>query len=224
MPRMKNEEEKLENEVFQENVQPDTDAERSLKLERALQDALGEIAELKRRADRVEYAGNSKNKQREYDVLNTDLDNIKYATLPSLDGKNPVINWYALSGGASYLDESSGVLVDTQAWNVEFLDGTKKRFTLGELSPQFSGNRIPVRCNNWKEYLRNLHELYERKHKYQIMVTRTRNSKVNAAEIWNKILDDERNLMVNVTLSEDNGYSYSGKTFDILAKMLNGLA
>lgn len=176
------------------------------------------LAEMERRIARAEFAGGNVNKRRQWDEIYGKDENIKYGFLPSMDGKDPIIDWSAVKGGKAFVN-AQGYVQDDQSWLIETQLGHKTRLALEDVPATVSGNGIPIRINNWNAYRRECDELEQMRQRYIKGV-----GKIPAAEL--KALREETeerqaNLKINVTLSEDNGKTYNGVTFDVLAKMLN---
>lgn len=180
---------------------------------------LKRIAEMERRLARTEFAGGNKNKQRQFDEMTGKDENIRVASLPSLDGVHPIINWYQAPGSKVTISPA-GYVQDDQSWVVQVKGGDDQRLSLDEIPSLVSGNGITVRINNWKAYRREIDEIADLRHKYQKATGQ--NSSFNLKELREEIENREKNLTVNVTLSEDRGKTFEGEQFDVLAKMLNG--
>lgn len=177
------------------------------------------LRKIEARVERAEFAGNNKNKQRMWDEQNAKDDNIRYAYLPSLDGKDPIVEWSAVKGAKSYVD-ANGYVRDEQSWVIKTRDGIEKRVALEEVGSLISGNGIPCRVNNWKAYINEVYAIDELKQQYQRSTNRM--SAFDLKGLLDEIESRSTKLSVNVTLSNDLGKSYHGDTLDVPARLLNG--
>lgn len=176
------------------------------------------LMEMERRLARAEFAGSNKNKQRQWDELNENDENIRYGTVPSLDGVEPIIFWESVQGGRSMID-GNGNLVDTQAWVVKTLSGHNQRIALDEVAAIIGGKSIPARINNWKAYMQEVEEIAELRLKYQTATGKRQHQ--DLVGLLQEINKRDRGLIINVTLSEDLGKTFTGKTLDIPARLWN---
>lgn len=176
------------------------------------------LSQMEKRMMRAEFAGGNKNKQRHWDSIHRKDENIKFGFLPSFDGVKPIVDWVSDPKGVSR--EVNGQLIDTQSWICTVRgEDQKVRIDLSEVNSRISGNGIYVRINNWKAFRRNVDEIDELKGDYQRAVGDM--SAEELKELRERIDELTKNLTVNVTLSEDRGKTYTGETFDVLAKMIN---
>ena len=64
-------------------------------------------------------------------------------------------------------------------------------------------------------------ELNRRKHAYQRMIVYAQDRDSDSPAIWKKIMEDERNQTVNITISLDGVRSYTGPTVDVNFRVWN---
>lgn len=176
------------------------------------------LKQLEARIERSEFAGANKNRQRIWDEQNAKDDNTRYASLPSLDGKDPIIDWAAVKGNRSYVD-ANGYARDEQSWTLKTKSGHEQRIAVEEVPSLLSGNGIPVRINNWKAFREEVEAIDELKQRYQRSTSKM--SAIDLKAMLEEIRQRDGNVTVNVTLSEDLGKTFLGETFDVPAKLLN---
>lgn len=173
---------------------------------------------LSERLARAEFAGNDKNKQRQWDEMNGEDENVKYGHLASFDGIIPVID-RKLTG--SVVRDVYGNPVDSQVYSMTLLDGSERKVSMNDYVAALSGTPIYARCNNWLEYREKMAAVERKRHQFQKQGTRFRVQNVDTVALLAEIKRMDSEITMNITLSLDEGKSYTGETFDVKAYCWN---
>lgn len=161
------------------------------------------------RLSRLE-AVSSQNKLRKWDEMN-DADALqKRGFVPSMDGKDPIVS--IIRGGKAWITEAM-VPMDEQFFKLVTQSGVEKTIGLLECHALCGGNEIPCVVNDWDALLVRQKEIDKKRVLFQRSGGKT--AKVNTVQLLKEIKEEESALMVNVTLSQDMGKSFTGPTLDI---------
>lgn len=161
------------------------------------------------RLNRLESIQNQ-NKLRKYDEIHDPESQRKTGRVPSMDGKDPIVS--IVKKGSSWIDEHS-ISHDEQSLTVTTANGVTKTFDLLQFNAACSGNSIPCVVNDWEELMNKQQMLSKKYHEFQRSTGQT--ARVNTVALLKEIKEMEGTITVNVTLSEDYGKTFEGKTLDI---------
>lgn len=161
------------------------------------------------RLSRLE-AVSDKNKMRKWDESNDPVSLMKEGAVPSLDGKDPIVS-ITRSGNVTLLE--NGAIRDEQVITVKTHGGEEKKFTLMDFNSACTGNSIPCRVNDWDSFMAKQKVLFEKRQKFQ--QSTGQGARSNTVALLNEIKDMEKNMTINVTLSEDYGKTFEGLVLDI---------
>lgn len=194
-------------------VDPVSDENESLRLENIqLREQLGMFAD---RLNRVE-AIQSQSKLRKWDEDNDPARLMKTGRVLSKDGRDPILFLKKVGGVIAEPGERSGTIgniSDEQTLHGKTLSGEDVTLTYASMMTLCSGNSIPCVINNYAEYRNKEREIMEKRHQYQRSNGKT--SRVNTVALKTEIKQLEEDIRMNVTLSEDDGKTFTGKTCDI---------
>lgn len=161
------------------------------------------------RLNRLESIQNQ-NRLRKYDERN-DPDSLKKTGhVPSMDGRDPVT--LLKRSGSVHLDADDRE-IDEQVWHIKTYGGVDKVLPLRDAAQALAGNSIPCLVNDWDRVVEKMRALNLRRHTLQRATGST--AKVDTVKLFKEIKEEDEALSINVTLSEDNGKSYTGLTLDV---------
>lgn len=161
------------------------------------------------RLNRLESIQNQ-NRLRKYDERN-DPDSLKkMGHVPSIDGRDPVV--YLKRSGSVHLDVNEQE-IDEQVWSIKTHSGVEKILPLREAAQVLAGNSIPCLVNDWDKVMERMKALNARRHTLQRATGST--ARVDTVKLFKEIREEDEAITINVTLSEDNGKSFTGLTLDV---------
>jgi len=186
-------------------------------LEQRVTDGDEEKTELRKEIARLKFIGRDPNKERLWEGMQGKDENIKFGTLPSFDGENPIIK--SRIEGTSFVN-AQDQMVDTQVVMGETMDGGKFKMDLMEYAQRKSGFSIPIRINDYLALKEKDKVIADLRHKFQ-RSTVYGTHKIDTVALLKEIKEKEADRTVNVTLSLDGGKSYTGATLDVPICVLN---
>lgn len=185
----------------------------SLRVENAqLHEKISMLADRLLRIEAVQSSA----KLRKYDEQNDPSSLRHVGRVLSMDAKDPIL-FLKKTGDVEEVtapgNGQPGSYVDNQVLHGKTLSGKDVSFTFRNMILKCSGNSIPCVINNYKEYREQENMIMQKKKQYQSSNGKT--SRVNTVELKQEIKQLEEQLRMNVTLSEDDGKTYTGATCDI---------
>jgi hypothetical protein len=168
------------------------------------------VSELQTRLSRIEYAAGNQNKMRKWDEMNDPLSLKKTGHIPSFDRIDPVIS--ITRKGNVWLD-ANDIEHDEQIWSVKTHGGVDRMMTTKEYKGALEGNSIRCIVNDWDDCMKKVETLDRMRQEFQR--SNGRDPRFDTVGLFKEIKRFEDAITINVTLSEDGGKSFTGKTLDV---------